>query len=147
MCRTTARPPAQLGALDCVLLAAGVEWDAIRVPRGVGLCCLDILGSRSAAVVEDPRESALYWFVAEGASAGWEVALTRPLGLTQYLVVPPLHRVHGPGLHWRIRPVEGRLITDVRALRAAVEEALGPPHVLGALVDGRRSATSAPSGP
>ncbi|ARF59845.1 hypothetical protein B1H19_32960 [Streptomyces gilvosporeus] len=112
--------------MDCSLLAAGIDWDAVRVPRSIGVCCLDILGGRSAAVVEDPRESALYWFIATGASAGWDVAQTRPLGMTQYLVVPPLHRVAGPGLHWRIRPAEGRLITDVRALRVAVEGTIGP---------------------
>lgn len=112
------------GAVDCSLLAAGVDWDAVRIPRSVGVGCLAILGDHSAAVVEDPRESALYWFIGLGESAGWDVARTRPLGVRQYLVVPPLHRVHGPGLHWRIRPVEGRLITDARALRMAVEYAL-----------------------
>ncbi|WP_052229731.1 hypothetical protein [Streptomyces sp. CT34] len=119
--------PALLTAVDCSLLATGIDWDAIRVPRSIGVRCLDVLGGRSAAVVEDPRESALYWFIAPGASAGWDVAHTRPLGTTQYLVVPPLHRAAGPGLHWRIRPVEGRLITDARALRAAVEDVIGPP--------------------
>ncbi|MGD3111392.1 hypothetical protein [Streptomyces sp. YGL11-2] len=127
----TSPPPALPTAVDCSLLAAGVDWDAVRVPRSVGVRCLAVLGGRSAAVVEDPRESALYWFIAAGAAAGWDVAHTRPLGTTQYLVVPPLHRAAGPGLHWRIRPVEGRLITDVRALRVAVEGVIGPPGAPG----------------
>ncbi|GGU65023.1 hypothetical protein GCM10010211_32660 [Streptomyces albospinus] len=127
MLLATSRRSALPNAVDCSLLAAGIDWDAVRVPRSVGECCLDLLGGSCAAVVEDPREAALYWFIAAGASAGWDVAQTRPLGMTQYLVVPPLHRVAGPGLHWRIRPLEGRLITDVRALRAAVEGVIGQP--------------------
>lgn len=125
MRRTTSRLSAAPNAVDCSLLAAGIDWDAIRVPRSVGVNCLEILGHRNAAVVEDPRESALYWFIAAGASAGWDVPQTRPLGVTQYLVVPPLHRVAGPGPHWRIGLVEGRLITDVQALRGAVEDVIG----------------------
>ncbi|WP_186831766.1 hypothetical protein [Streptomyces sp. ISID311] len=127
MRRTTSRLSAAPNAVDCSLLAAGIDWDAIRVPRSVGVSCLEILGHRNAAVVEDPRESALYWFIAAGASAGWDVPQTRPLGANQYLVVPPLHRLAGPGLHWRIGLAEGRLITDVQALRGAVEGVIGPP--------------------
>ncbi|MEU4492156.1 hypothetical protein OG729_03915 [Streptomyces sp. NBC_00210] len=120
-----ARPAALPTTADCQLQAAGFDWDAVRVPRSIGIHVLEILGHRSGAVIEDPREPAVYWFVRQGSTAGWDVPETRPLGMTQHLVVPPPHRVRGPGLHWRICPTGGRLITDVRVLRTALEDAVG----------------------
>ncbi|WP_211231107.1 hypothetical protein [Streptomyces sulphureus] len=120
----TTRPPALQTIAECQLQAAGFDWDAIRVPRHIGLRALRILGPCNGAVIEDPREPALYWFLRPGETAGWEVTETRPLGVTQHLVVPPAHRVQGPGPHWHIRPVDGRLITDRDMLRAAVEYAV-----------------------
>lgn len=113
-------------AADCRLEAAGFAWDAIRVPREIGTKALKILGNRSGAVIEDSSELVLYWFVTKGSAAGWDVPQTRPLGTGQYLVVPPPHRVGGPGPHWQIRPTDGRLITEVGALRTAVETAIAP---------------------
>ncbi|MFI6764964.1 hypothetical protein [Streptomyces sp. NPDC050355] len=110
----------------CELRAAGIDWDAVRVPRSIGIRALAILGTRSGAVIEDPYEPAVYWFVREGATTGWDVPETRPLSVTQHLVVPPPHRIEGPGPHWRIRLTDGRLITDVRALRRAIEVAVAP---------------------
>ncbi|MBL1102089.1 hypothetical protein [Streptomyces coffeae] len=122
----TYRPPALPTVGGCELQAAGVDWDAIRVPRRIGVRALAVLGPRSGAVIEDPCEPVFYWFVREGATTGWDVPETRLLGVRQHLVVPPQHRVEGPGPHWRIRPVDGRLITDVRALRTAIEVAAAP---------------------
>ncbi|WP_246235200.1 hypothetical protein [Streptomyces boluensis] len=111
--------------------AAGVAWDAVRVPHSAGLRVLTLLGSSSGAVVQD--EPALYWFVPTGSAASWDVPGTRSLGLTHYLVVPPTHRVQGPGLHWRIPPDDGALITEVDALRIAVQYAMAP---LGTAITG-----------
>ncbi|MCX4588136.1 hypothetical protein [Streptomyces sp. NBC_01481] len=122
----TYRPSALPTIGGCELQAAGVDWDAVRAPRSIGIRALAILGNHSGAVIEDPCEPAVYWFVREGSTTGWEVPETRPLGVTQYLVVPPAHRVKGPGPHWRISPTDGRLITDVRALRTAIEAAVAP---------------------
>jgi hypothetical protein len=122
------RPAALPTVEGCRLHAAGFDWDAIRVPRGIGVHVLAILGSRSGAVIEDPREPALYWFVGKGSTAGWDVPDTRPLGVTQHLVVPPLHRVEGPGPHWRICPSDSGLITDMQALRNAIQAVIGPPR-------------------
>jgi hypothetical protein len=108
---------------DCRLMAAGVDWDAIRVPRTLGMDVLRILGVRSGAVIEDPCGSALYWFVSKGTATAWDVPETRPLGVTHHLVVPSRHRVRKPGPHWLICPTDGRLLTDVRDLRTAVEDA------------------------
>ncbi|MFI2184247.1 hypothetical protein [Streptomyces sioyaensis] len=122
----TYRPSALPTIGGCELQAAGVDWDAVRAPRSIGTRALAILGNRSGAVIEDPCEPAVYWFVREGSTTGWDVPETRPLGVTQHLVVPPPHRVEGPGPHWRIVPTDGRLITDVRALRTAIEAAVAP---------------------
>lgn len=103
---------------------AGVTWDAVRVPSGAGPHVLTQLGSSSGAVIQD--EPALYWFVQTGSAATWDVPGTRSLGPTQYLVVPPPHRVQGPGPHWRILPSDSELLTDVDALHAAVQHAMSP---------------------
>lgn len=120
----TSRPSALPTIGGCQLQAAGIDWDAIRVPRNIGTHALVILGNRSGAVIEDPGEPAVYWFVRKGSTTGWSIPETRPLSMTQHLVVPPPHRVAGPGPHWRICPTDDGLITDVRELRAAIEAAV-----------------------
>ncbi|MCI3226128.1 hypothetical protein [Streptomyces sp. NP-1717] len=100
------------------------DWEAIRVPRFLGLTALDILGSRCGAVVDDPVEMALYWLIPVGAGATWEVATTRVD--TEHLTIPVPRRPRGPGPHWRMCPGEDRWLTDADALRAALEDALGP---------------------
>ncbi|MGW7363607.1 hypothetical protein ACWGI8_09295 [Streptomyces sp. NPDC054841] len=110
----------------CVPMATGQRWDAVRVPRSVGLTALGILGSRSGAVIEDPNSMVLYWFVAPGSSAGWDVTNTRALGQDAFVAVPLPRRTQGPGPHWRICPGDGAWSTDVKALRAAIGDALDP---------------------
>ncbi|TXL91567.1 hypothetical protein [Streptomyces sp. IB2014 016-6] len=100
------------------------DWDAIRVPRFLGLTALDILGSRCGAVVDDPTEMALYWLIPAGSGTGWDVGTTRLD--TERLTIPPRRRTRGPGPHWRMCPGEDRWLTDANALRAALEDALGP---------------------
>lgn len=121
---------AQVTSMDTVgghrLRAAGVEWDAVRVPRCLGVRVLDLLGSRSGAVAEDPYEPALYWFVPAGTAPVWHLPGTRALGLTQHLVVPAPHRLSGPGPHWRIAPVGTALLTDTDVLRDSIEAATAP---------------------
>lgn len=111
---------------DCHIAGAGGDWDAVRVPRSVGLDALAILGSRSGAVLEDPLAAALYWFIPPSAAAGWDVLGTRILGEDSHLVVPPARRTRGPGPHWRICPGEDAWVTEAAALRAALEDAARP---------------------
>lgn len=108
---------------DCAIVQAGYAWDAIRVPRSLGLKALKALDVRSGAVLEDPSERAVYWLVPPGASAGWDVAGTRTLGRTHHLVVPPALRTCGPGPFWLVRPGVRKWHTEVGALRNAVLEA------------------------
>ncbi|MFD7163577.1 hypothetical protein [Streptomyces violascens] len=106
----------------CELHDAGIDWDAIRVPRMLGLTALDILGPRSGAVMDDGH--ALYWFLPLGTVDGWQVESTRPLTAGGSLTVPPARRTQGPGPYWRICPGDTNWHTEPAALRAAVEDAL-----------------------
>ncbi|MGW8948838.1 hypothetical protein [Streptomyces sp. NPDC055709] len=107
-----------------VPMAAGRTWDAVRVPRNVGLTALSILGSRSGAVLEDPGALVLYWFIPAGAAANWAVTDTRALGAGSFVVIPPPRRTQGPGPHWRICPGDSAWKTDTSALK----DALDPPR-------------------
>lgn len=108
---------------DCAIIQAGYAWDAIRVPRSLGLKAIEGLSSRTGAVIEDPSEAAVYWLIPPGASAGWDVVGTRTLGRTHYLVVPPARRTRGPGPFWRVCPGVRKWHTDVGALREALLDA------------------------
>ncbi|WP_326791454.1 hypothetical protein OHA79_01905 [Streptomyces sp. NBC_00841] len=111
---------------DCRLEEAGRTWDAVRVPRSVGLDALAILGGRSGAVLEDPLSAALYWFIARRDATEWDVAGTRVLHEDTHLVIPPDRRTYGPGPHWRICPATEAWTTDATALQAALEDAARP---------------------
>lgn len=119
-------PPSIRTIRACSLEEASHTWDAIRVPRSVGLDALAILGGRSGAVLEDPLNAALYWFAAPGTTATWDVAGTRVLDQTAHLVIPPARRTQGPGPHWRVCPGDEAWTTEAVALRAALEDAASP---------------------
>jgi hypothetical protein len=102
------------------------DWDAVRVPRQLGLAAMSILGTRAGAVVEDPMQAVVYFFVPVGTAAGWAAENTYPLPGGETVPLPPARRTDGPGPHWRVRPGEDRWITDPAALHAALEDAFGP---------------------
>ncbi|KUM79272.1 hypothetical protein [Streptomyces curacoi] len=112
-------------AAGWTLYDAGHDWDAIRVPRSVGLAAMAILGTRCGAVVEE-SVSAVYFFTLVGTASGWEVENTRALGTGSAVTIPPSRRTQGPGPHWRMCPGDGSWHTDPDALRAAIEDAFGP---------------------
>lgn len=122
---TSARLPSAAGV---ILRDAGDDWDAIRVPRSVGLAAMAILGTRAGAVVEDPLAAAgvVYFFTPVGTAASWDVENTRALGSGSTLTIPPRRRTEGPGPHWRICPGDDGWITDPDALAAAIADAFGP---------------------
>ncbi|WP_051878923.1 hypothetical protein [Streptomyces sp. NRRL B-24720] len=119
-------PPSIRTIRNCRLEGAGWEWDAVRVPRSVGLDALAILGGRSGAVLEDPLTAALYWFIAPGSRDDWDVPGTRILAEDAHLVIPPHRRTQGPGPHWRVCPGDDEWVTEAAALQAALEDAAGP---------------------
>ena len=115
-------------AAGLTLCEAGHDWDAIRVPRSVGLAAMAILGTRCGAVLEDPITSAgvLCYFVPAGTAVHWDVENTRALGAGSSVSIPPERRTDGPGPHWRICPGDDGWLTDPQALVAAIGDAFGP---------------------
>ncbi|MGW8375382.1 hypothetical protein [Streptomyces sp. ODS28] len=87
------------GGLGTRLVPTGRQFDAIRVPRFLGLVALSGL-RRTGAVIVDPRERALYFLVPAGAADTWAVPETRALGTAEYLIVPPPARTAPPGPYW-----------------------------------------------
>ncbi|WP_146252200.1 hypothetical protein [Streptomyces carminius] len=94
--------------------------------RWIGLEALERLKGPHGAVVVDPHERALYFLVPPRSTQGWEVQHTTPLSTASYVVVPPAGKEAEPGIYWLTSPTHGPLHTDVDALRAAIEETLGP---------------------
>ncbi|MFH8577091.1 hypothetical protein [Streptomyces zaomyceticus] len=113
-----------LSATGCESVAVGVSWDAVRVPRSIGLIAVDILGQRSGAVIDDGM--ALYWLLPLRSASQWDIVGTRVLRDGETLSIPPARRTIGPGPHWRICPGEDNHLTPADALRAAVEDAYSP---------------------
>ncbi|MFC8679825.1 hypothetical protein ACFUEN_44995 [Streptomyces griseorubiginosus] len=111
-------------AAGCTVIDAGRDWDAVRVPRSVGVDAMTILGTRCGAVVEDPLCEAVYYFVPVGTAAVWDVPTTRALGAGASVTIPPPRRTDGAGPHWRICPGDGSWLTDPQALQAALEDAI-----------------------
>ncbi|MDT3396822.1 hypothetical protein RKE29_09230 [Streptomyces sp. B1866] len=105
----------------------GVWWDAVRVPASVGERALRLLGEQTGAVIADPPGIRLYWLIGTGAADAWDHGALQPVHLLRahsFLVVPPAHRVTGPGVHWRLRPTADRRLTEPRALHTALRIAL-----------------------
>ncbi|MFH0175586.1 hypothetical protein ACIA6D_07145 [Streptomyces cacaoi] len=121
-------PSTQLpSAAGCVLQDAGLEWDAIRVPRQTGLAAVAVLGPQCGAVVESgDSRSVVYFFVPRGTASDWELENTKALGRGSSVTIPPPRRTQGPGPHWRMCPGPHRLITDANALHTALTDAFGP---------------------
>ncbi|MEU4256244.1 hypothetical protein AB0B42_00805 [Streptomyces fradiae] len=86
--------------------------------RSIGLTAVQILGARCGAVIDDPADMALCFFVPAGTA--WDVAGTALLD--RPITIPPSRRVTGPGPYWRVCPGD-RWHTDPSALQAAIEDA------------------------
>lgn len=106
------------GVCSTSIVAAGFEWDAVKVPRYAGLFALQRLGRPGAVAVD--RASAppvLYFLVPPRSTAEWDVPCTTALSLGAYVVLPPSHREAPPGPYWILAPGRGRLCTETAALR------------------------------
>ncbi|MDT0545420.1 MULTISPECIES: hypothetical protein [Streptomyces] len=107
----------------------------MRVPLliGIGKRTLDLLGEATGGAIENPFDKVLYWLIAPGSAAQWDMSLLPSVqvwGATAYIEVPPAARTTGPGVHWRVPPRYDRHLTDpaalLTALQTATREALGP---------------------
>lgn len=115
---TTALPT----AAGCTLHDTGQDWDAIRVPRQLGIAAAAILGSRCGAVLENPFKDAVYYFVPRGTAIHWDVAGTRAIGEGGTVTIPPARCTAAPGPHWRVCPGDSDWLSDPAALQAAIED-------------------------
>lgn len=113
-------------AAGCTLRDVGQEWDAIRVPRQLGLAASAILGTRCGAVLEYPHRGVVVFFVPRGTAAIWEVEGTQAVGEGVTLTIPPARCTSAPGPHWRVCPGDDGWLTDARALQAALEDSVLP---------------------
>jgi hypothetical protein len=103
---------------------AGADWDAVRVPRQLGLAAMAILGARCGAVLEYPHKEVVFFFVQCDTAAGLAIEGTQPLGKGSTLTIPPARRTESPGPRWRVCPGDSDWLTDTRALQAALEDCL-----------------------
>ncbi|MFE0200933.1 hypothetical protein ACFW0I_35070 [[Kitasatospora] papulosa] len=105
---------------------AGVDWDAVGVPRFLGLQALNRLQGREGAIAMDTGDRTMYFLVPPGTTTGWNIQHSAALGETNHVVLPADEKEIPPGPYWLVSPRRGRLHTDTQALRAALEAALGP---------------------
>jgi len=116
----------QPSTLQVRLVAAGEWWDAVRVPLALGSGALRDLGDATGAVIDDGYGGLLYWLIRPGTAAGWNLPQVNVLGSGSHVAVPPIHRLTGPGLHWRVPPSRDREWTSTPLLHSALSAALLP---------------------
>ncbi|WP_326615160.1 hypothetical protein OG949_40450 (plasmid) [Streptomyces scopuliridis] len=107
------------------IVAAGRRWDAVRVPRFIGLQALNRIQGQEGAVIMD-RDRAMYFLVPPRTTTGWSIQQSAALGETNYVVLPANEKTTPPGPYWLIPPTRGRLHTETAALHAALQTVLGP---------------------
>ncbi len=103
------------------MLPSGQWWDAVRVPRDIGLDALGRLDGLSGAIIEDTAHGHLYWLIPPGDATTWELsagASVTVLADRAEVAVPGVQRTLGP--HWRVPPTRGRVLTDAARLRRAL---------------------------
>lgn len=108
------------------IVPAGVEWDAVRIPRRLWLAALDRLPVPHGPVITDPDDRVVYVLVPRGTARGWDAALTQAYGVATYVAVPPEGRDGPPGPYWLVAPVDWVPLTDPGHLRLAIEAVTGP---------------------
>ncbi|MER7833463.1 hypothetical protein [Streptomyces sp. NPDC095602] len=112
----TSTPP-----LPAMQAQAPAESGIVRVPRSIGLTAVQILGARCGAVIDNPSDMALLFFIPAGAA--WDTDGAELLDADRLVTLPPPRRVSGPGPYWRVCPGGDRWHTDPGALYAAMEDA------------------------
>lgn len=98
------------GPFGTVVAPAGIEWDAIKVPRFAGLQALKGLKPGSVLVDPTPSEPVVYFFVAPGTAAAWHAPQSTALGAMTSVVLPPRSWQAPPGPYWLIPPAADQAI-------------------------------------
>ncbi|WP_051814139.1 hypothetical protein [Kitasatospora sp. MBT63] len=92
-----------------VPVAAGADWDAVRVAQHIGLAALALIdaetGHSPGPVIRDAsREPRLYFLVAAGTGPGAFEEPAQLLGVGHHLAVPGAAVLHPPGPYWLVPP-------------------------------------------
>ncbi len=107
------------------LTPAGTYWDAVRLPRELGLQTMTYVSGSVGAVLMGPPARGMYFLVPPGTTGSWDVPQTSALSSASYVALPPDYRIRPPGPYWLLSPQRGLLHTRTDELRAAIETALG----------------------
>ncbi|WP_125262141.1 hypothetical protein [Streptomyces alboflavus] len=107
------------------LLAAGADWDAVRVSADVGVRAVRDMEARGVPVgpvLHDLSSGLAYFLTPPGTAQHWEQEGTRALGPGSWVVLAP------PGwdglLRWVHGPTDGPAHTTVDDLAAALVAAV-----------------------
>ncbi|KRV48771.1 hypothetical protein AQ490_23150 [Wenjunlia vitaminophila] len=100
-------------------MTVGRHWDAVRADRRVAEPALELLlRGRCGSVIRD--DTTYTWLVPVGSTRDWPVSHLAWRMAAGEVAVPPPHRVHRPGPHWRVPWRRGRYLTDSTVLRRAL---------------------------
>ncbi|MGW6270701.1 hypothetical protein [Streptomyces sp. NPDC055060] len=105
-------------------VAAGQDWDAIRVEAALGMLTLRLLRAAETAVgpvLHDRGSRRIYFLTPPGTTREWQREGTRALGSGSWVVLVP------PGWHgtvqWVVGPYDGPAFTDPANLATALAAA------------------------
>lgn len=113
--------------MTTTITAVGTDWDAIRMPRYLGLAAAEHLGDTLGTVIVEPGERRMYVLVPQGTAGRWDFPDTHALGADCYLPLPSASRSGPPGPYWLTPPGYRWTLTDPDDLRAALTAASQPP--------------------
>ncbi|RSS42909.1 hypothetical protein [Streptomyces sp. WAC08241] len=109
------------------LLPAGVRWDVLILPAGLGYPTLDVLTrlvGRPGPVLADFGDARMGFFVPPGTAARWLGTGIRSAGAGTWIVVPYPGRAAG-AVRWLVVPDGSGTLTDAPLLELAMHEAAG----------------------
>lgn len=104
------------------ITSVGRDWDAVRLPRYLGLLAVGRLGDAVGSVVVDPGARRLYVLVPVGAAARWALPGTRALGQGSFLALPGQGRTAPPGPYWLTCCPSGRDLVDPQVLLSVLSD-------------------------
>ncbi|WP_336322799.1 hypothetical protein [Streptomyces lavendofoliae] len=111
--------------LGVALLPAGLRWDVLITPAGLGRPALDVLRrlvDRPGPVLAGSGDARTGFFVPVGTAARWVGTGTRAAGRGTWVVVPYPGRVAGAA-RWLVPPDGRGTLNDPALLELALHEA------------------------
>lgn len=101
------------------LLAVGMQWEAVKTDAERGRHAVTV-GTLDGPIMCDPVFGDMYFLVAIGTFATWDVAGTECLSGGCWLKVPAPHCTSPPGAYWFRAPDGSGTLVDAAALRSAL---------------------------